>query len=262
MDLNNVSLFDRYASAIGTATPCELVGGDLLQKLTLARDGLVTTCYAPFDFVAPDARLVVVGITPGRTQAVNALVAASAALRSGKEKSEASRLAKQTGSFSGSMRTVLVSMLDHIGLAPLLGAVSCAETFDPSCGLVHFTSALRYPVFVGESNYNGNPDMLKTPLLKSMIDKYLVDEALTLRKAVWLPLGPQAARALEYLSGRGLLDRQRVLTGLPHPSGANAERISYFLGRKSRESLSSKTNASTLDAALKKLRSQIHALSE
>lgn len=261
MDLNNVSLFDRYASAIATARSSELTGGDLLRKLTLARDGILTACYAPFDFIAPDARLVVVGITPGQTQAVNALVAAAAALKAGKEKSEASRLAKLTGSFSGAMRTGLVSMLDHIGLAPLLGAASCAEIFDPSCELVHFTSALRYPVFVGDSNYNGNPDMLRTPLLKSMIDKYLVEEARSLRKAVWLPLGPQPARALEYLCGRGLLDRKQVLNGLPHPSGANAERISYFLGRKSRESLSAKTNASTLDVALRKLRAQVQALS-
>jgi hypothetical protein len=40
-----------------------------------------------------------------------------------------------------------------------------------------------------------------------------------------------------------------VLAGLPHPSGANAERISYFLGRKSKEALSSKTNATKIDEA-------------
>jgi hypothetical protein len=262
MDFNDhLSFFDRHASAIGAGTPTELKGGDLLRKLNLGRDGSLNVCYAPFDFVASDARLVVVGITPGRVQAINALVAASAALRVGNDHSEASRLAKLTGSFSGPMRANLVSMLDHIGLASALGITTCANLFEAFCTRVHFTSALRYPVFLGDDNYNGTPDMLKTPLLKSMIDTCLADEAKRLSNAVWLPLGPQPARALEYLCGRGLLDRRQVLQGLPHPSGANAERISYFTGRKARDLLSSKTNPSTLDAALRTLRAQVQALS-
>jgi hypothetical protein len=44
-----------------------------------------------------------------------------------------------------------------------------------------------------------------------------------------------------------------VLNGLPHPSGANAERIAYFLGKKAKESLSVKTNPATLDSAKCKL---------
>jgi hypothetical protein len=99
--------------------------------------------------------------------------------------------------------------------------------------------------------------MLKTPLLKSMIDACLADEARRLSKAVWLPLGAQPARALDYLCSRGLLDRKQVLVGLPHPSGANAERVAYFTGRKTREALSSKTNPATLDAARRKLRGQV-----
>src|SRR5260370_9870705 len=262
MDFNNhLSFFDRHASAIATATPTELRGGDLLLNLNLGCDGSLSVCYAPFVFVASDARLVVVGITPGRTQAIKALVAASAALQRGKDHTEASRLAKLTGSFSGPMRANLVSMLDHIGLASASGIATCANLFDPAYERVHFTSALRYPVFVGDANYNGTPDMLKTPLLKSMIDTCLADEAKRLSNAVWLPLGPHPARALEYLSDRGLLDRRQVLQGLPHHSGANAERIFYFIVRKSRDLLSSQTNPSALDAALRTLRAQVQTLS-
>ncbi len=166
-----------------------------------------------------------------------------------------------TGSFSGAMRTHLVSMLDHIGLQLALGVCTCADLFCPSSQLVHFTSALRYPVFVGEANYNGKPDMQETPLLRSMIDRCLAEEARTLSKAIWLPLGPQVDRALQLLCGQGILDRRQVLHRLPHPSGANAERISYFLGRKPRHLLSSRTNANTIDVALARLRSQVQAVS-
>jgi hypothetical protein len=253
----HLELFDRYASLLATYSSCGAAENDILTQLCIAQEDSLTIAYAPFDHVPLHADLVIVGITPGRTQAINAITAASTALRTGKENKEASRLAKLTGSFSGPMRANLVSMLDHVGLASTLGIATCTTLFDPARETVHLTSVLRYPVFVGGANYNGAPDMLKTPLLKSMIDTCLTDEARRLSKAVWLPLGPQPARALDYLCSRSLLDRRQVLDGLPHPSGANAERIAYFTGRKTREALSSKTNPDALDAALKKLRRQV-----
>ena len=45
-----------------------------------------------------------------------------------------------------------------------------------------------------------------------------------------------------------------------HPSGANAERIAYFLGRKSRDQLSVKTNPDKIDAARTALLRQIAGL--
>ena len=249
--------FDRYASLIATYSSSGVGENNILGQLSIAQQDSLTVAYAPFDHVPLHADLVIVGITPGHTQAINAIASASIALRAGKNNKEASRLAKLTGSFSGPMRANLVSMLDHVGLASALGIATCATLFDPAHETVHLTSVLRYPVFVRGTNYNGAPDMLKTPLLKSMIDTCLTDEARRLSKAVWLPLGPQPARALDYLCSRGLLDRRQVLDGLPHPSGANAERIAYFTGRKAREALSFKTNPDSLDAALKKLRRQV-----
>lgn len=114
MDFDHIKFFDQHAYAVAAATPAELKGGDLLQRFTLGGDGAVDVCYAPFDFVASGARLVIVGITPGRTQAINALVAASAALKAGKDLTEASRLAKLTGSFSGPMRANLVCGLGDV----------------------------------------------------------------------------------------------------------------------------------------------------
>jgi hypothetical protein len=55
----------------------------------------------------------------------------------------------------------------------------------------------------------------------------------------------------------GILDRAQILPALPHPSGANAERISYFLGRKARAALSSKTLPGPIDEARENLRGRI-----
>lgn len=66
----------------------------------------------------------------------------------------------------------------------------------------------------------------------------------------------------EHLCELGVIQRERVLEGLPHPSGSNAERIAYFLGRKNRGALSSKTNPEKLDRAREVLRRQVARLIE
>lgn len=53
--------------------------------------------------------------------------------------------------------------MDSVGLNALFNIVSTASLFTEAGEQVHFTSALRYPVFVKGENYNGNPHMLKTP---------------------------------------------------------------------------------------------------
>lgn len=228
--------------------------------LTLAQSGKVSIQWAPFDHVAAGARLVIVGITPGREQARNALCAFRDALRAGLPLPEALRKAKLTGSFSGRLRANLVAMLDDIGAQRMLGVESCAVLFDPAREMVHFTSALRYPVFVGGANYNGTPDMLRTPLLRATLETFLAAEAQALPGAVWLPLGPKPAQALRHLVSLGVLDGARVLDGMPHPSGANAERIDFFLGRKPASMLSAKTRPEPIAAARGALMARIMQL--
>lgn len=228
------------------------------RELLLDEAGSLQVVYAPFDHIETQAKLVVVGITPGLTQAVNALQAALSATRRGLDLAKALTVAKLTASFSGgAIRTNLVAMLDAIGVARYFAVGSTAEMFRPGSTAVHFTSALRYPVFVDGKNYNGTPDMLTTPILRKQIDTYLAEEARALLQAIWLPLGPKAEAAVSHLAGRGLLDPHRVLTGLPHPSGANAERVAVFLGRKRPEDASRQTNPTPLLAACARLKSQI-----
>jgi hypothetical protein len=99
--------------------------------------------------------------------------------------------------------------------------------------------------------------MLRTPLLREMIDAHLVEEARLLPQALWLPLGPKADAAVQHLAKLNLLDPARILSGLPHPSGANAERVAVFLGRKAPELASRKTNPQILLQAFKRLAGQI-----
>lgn len=235
--------------------------GQTPADLTIGDHGALSVTYAPFDFINRSAELVLVGLTPGRTQAANAIEALQQALAAGKSQDDALEIAKSTASFSGSMRSSLVAMLDAVGVPARFGRNSAQAFFAPASGLVHFTSALRYPVYLANGdNYSGVPDPLGHPALRSMIESHLAEEAATLPSAIWVPLGKGAAASLQHLVSRGALDERRVLSGLPHPSGANAERIAYFLGRKSRDQLSIKTNADRIDEARERLRLQVKAL--
>lgn len=94
------------------------------------------------------ARVVIVGITPGRQQMRNALLEAHRILKSGASDDAAIEGAKVFASFSGPMRSNLVALLDHIGLNRLIGVTTTASLWDADAHQVHFTSALRYPVFL------------------------------------------------------------------------------------------------------------------
>lgn len=254
-------LFARFESVIRTLSEASLSDAAAVdRRLLLAEEGSVRIYYAPFDFVNRAARVVVVGLTPGWTQMSNALREVKSQLAAGKSSSEALRAAKKTASFSGSMRPNLIALLDGIGLQRWLGIRSCDELFSGASELVHTTSVLRYPVFVDGANYSGAPAPLAHPLLRRFVLEYFALEARELRDAAFVPLGDKAAEVLRYLVSDGAIEKARVLDGLPHPSGANAERIAYFLGQKARERLSRKTDPAKLDAAKATLMQQVTAL--
>lgn len=250
------------------ATDLEQVAkaADIPDGFLLARAGRVEARYIPFDYVNPDARVVVVGISPGFVQWKNAVRAAQQGLGEGLALPALLRAAKYTGAFSGAIRPNLVALLDHIGLQRWLGIASCASLFGADAHLMHVTGALRQAVFVDgpngtRLNYNGaSPNMVSTPLLQAQLLDYFGQEAGLLPGAVFVPLGPKVSQALSWLAGRGVLDEARILHGLPHPSGANAERIAYFLGRKEKAALSSRTNGAQIDADRLALRAKMAAL--
>lgn len=256
------SQFAHFAPLIAATDLARVTSPALIpDAFLLARAGRITAHYIPFDYVNLGARVVVVGISPGFVQWKNAMRAAQQGLREGLPPPELLRAAKYAGAFSGAIRPNLVALLDHIGLQHWLGIGSCATLFGADAHLMHVTGALRQPIFVDGANYNGaSPNMLSTPLLQEQLLAYFGEEAAQLREAVFVPLGPKVGQALSWLAGRGMLDEGRILHGIPHPSGANAERIAYFLGRKEKNALSSRTNGSQIDADRLALRDKMAAL--
>lgn len=230
------------------------------DKLRIAQDGSVEVCYAPFEYVNRQARIVLVGVTPGHTQMLNALRECRRQLDAGADERSALKAAKLTGAFSGTMRPNLVALLDAVGLNRWLGLQSCSDVFSRAAELAQTTSVLTNPVFVDGENYNGTPSMIRHPLLQQQLIEGFGRDAQAFRSAVFVPLGDKVAEALHFLADRGCLTKERILDGLPHPSGANAERIAYFLGKKDRAALSAKTNPDKLDRARSELIAKVALL--
>jgi hypothetical protein len=226
----------------------------------MAEDGALSVYYAPFEWVNLQAKVVLVGITPGKTQAATALQEAQRALRSGAQPAEVLRRARASGAFSGAMRPNLVSLLNEVGLQHWLGLRTCNDLFESQAQLLQTASILQFPVYLNGANYNGTPDPTKHLLLQAMVLEYFARLCQQLPDAVFIPLGPVPTKALEWLSTLGVVSPTRVLAGLPHPSGANAERIKYFLGQKNRADLSAKTDPDKLDHAKTALRRMVSTL--
>lgn len=217
-------------------------------RLLIAAEGALEVRYAPFDHVNPSAKLVILGITPGEQQADAAIHESQRALRSSESDTEALAQAKKHASFSGPMRTNLVKMLDFIGVHEALNIPTCASLWGQDVGLVQFASALRYPVFKEGKNYTGSsPKMTSSPLLREQLMNFTAQELASLPGALVLPLGPAVTDACRHLAKHGSLDPSRIVEGVPHPSGANGERIAYFLREKDRALLSTKTNPDRID---------------
>jgi hypothetical protein len=251
MENNQIQKFKTALLNYETNTP-------FVPSLHIANDGDLDVYFSPFEHVNRNAKIVLVGMSPGGTQAKNANVAAQNALKDGKSLDQAGKIAKETGSFSGALRNNLVALLDNIGVSEKIGIESAISLFNENSTLLHSTSVFRYPTLLKGKPISSAKNGLKQPLLKDMIDTCLAEECKLLGKdTLYVPLGQGVGEVLLYLAERGVISSSQILIGLPHPSGANAERISYFLGRKERSKLSTKTNPDKLDIARQTLLSQI-----
>jgi len=107
---------------------------------------------------------------------------------------------------------------------------NAAELSEKRANLIQTASVIQYPTFVdGKTNYNGSPDLRRSPLLGGLVKEYFVPMVNSLPQAQIFALGEVPWKTLEWLADQGLVDRQRILICTPHPSPANNERISYFL---------------------------------
>lgn len=155
---------------------------------------------------------------------------ATDALHHGVSLEETARLVKYTASFAGTMRRNLVQMLDTLELPALLGIETTASLFHQHQELLHPTSLLKQPVFYREKNYSGHqPKINRSPLLRHYAEEHFVAEINQLREpALLIPLGRVVETQVRGLIHDGRIEQHQLLSGFPHPSGANGHRKKQF----------------------------------
>lgn len=249
---------EQYVEQVKSFEAADLLPSTLL----LGSSAELSTYYAPFEYINHSARVVIVGITPGMTQAVLALEAAKQVLVSGGNVEAAKLAAKATASFGGPMRKNLIRLLDFIGLPDVLGIASSSSLFDDSGrGLVHYTSVVRNPTFKAGKLYNGSPAVMSNAFLRQQVKSGFFEEVKQLSPdAIYIPLGKAPTEVMKHCVALDMVRSEQVLSGLPHPSGANAERIAYFTLQKNKDDLSAKTNPATIDKARCELVAKLKSL--
>jgi hypothetical protein len=226
---------DTFAERLA-ALPDDLSEKQIIRpELLLWERGLLSIYYVPFERVNPAAKVLLVGLTPGRQQMWRASMAAARALREGLDIPDVLNAASMSGSFAGSMRANLVSMLDEIGVAACLGLTSTALiwTKQDAAHLAGSTSALLHAVFLNGRNYSGgNPKTSEEPILSAFVDQVLAADLAFAPEALIVPLGKAVSEAMNRIAGAGQIDPERVLLGFPHPSGANGHRKRQYEERR------------------------------
>jgi hypothetical protein len=214
--------FARFRDAIAALPRGGLTRDHLLDGRFQVVSGVgFTVHYAPFDHVNAQARVVLVGLTPGWKQTKLAFETARDHLGARDGDDRVLWAVKQQASFAG-MRTTLVRWLDGIDVDRALGLASTAELFNQRAELLQTTSAVRYPVFCsGDKNWSGTNPAISEPVLGDLVRGLLGPELRSLAEALVVPLGVAVKAGLQDLVDLGELDPDRCLFDFPHPSGLN-----------------------------------------
>jgi len=206
----------------------------LINDLLIESENDLNMYYAPLDYINNNAKIVIVGITPGFTQMEIAIRTYKKEILLGKSYQDIIKIIKQNAAFAGQMRKNLVNMMDELEINKKLNIKTCDQLFDHEYSyLTHMTSLLKYPVFKNKKNYTGySPEISKSKMLKNTVEKMFLNEIKNINYSIIIPLGDSVSKVLEYLLKSNNNIYEKCLCNFPHPSGANGHRLKIFYKNK------------------------------
>ena len=201
----------------------------------LEKDEKITLYYTPFEMVNTEAKLVLVGITPGRQQVRDAYRLAHQFIQEGRPDHEVLTRVKTAATFSGAnMRHNLRKILTTYKIDELIGISDPDSLWGGAAHLLHATSVIPHAAFSGHRNFAGEfSDVRASPVLWNCFIRDFVSSLGSLPpKARFLPLGHTAQNALTWCVEKEYIVAEQVLGSVPHPSGAGGSRVSVFVGER------------------------------
>ena len=206
----------------------------LTQDFLIDKDNRLEIYYAPHnEYINSKAKIFIIGITPGFQQMSTAMVTAREGIENGKSIEDIKYDCKVAGRFSGILRKNIISMLDEINLNKSLNINSYDELFKEKDYLLHTTSLIPYPVFFKGNNYTGHsPKLMKSEFLMRYVYENLIENIEKLGDVLIIPLGKAVEEVLDDLVNKNIIEKDQILRGFPHPSGANAHRLTQLRDNK------------------------------
>ncbi len=253
----STELFDRFKSALLSVSQAK-------ENFRLGSEVGHHVYYVPFEHENVNARLVLVGITPGPTQMTLAWRTARDELRRGAETPSVLARVKQVAAFDG-MRGRINSMLDHFEIPRHLGLGAAADLWGKNFQYFQPMSLIRNATFKGDDYFNGPFDsVLNNPLLRSQFESTFVAPLSRVSKdAVFVAMGPVVMSGLQWCLDREVIQKQQVLGYFPHASPSSGSQFDYFMKQKSLADLKPKDpvrhRAKALDAAYQEIASKVAA---
>lgn len=231
-------------------------------EFSLGQEGKYSLQYIPFEYVNRDAKLVIVGITPGNNQLDLAYQTAQELLKAGQSDEEILVEVKKAGAFGGkSMKPNLLKILRHFQFEKLLGIDDVESLWGENVGLLHSTSVVPHAAFKDGERFNGGFDeIMASPLLaKCFLDCFVPSMREITGNALFVALGPCPQAALEWCVREGVLRQKQVLGSFCHPSSAGGSTTRYFLREVTKDELDPKnpvrSRCEWLDQAYDQIRS-------
>ena len=175
-----------------------------------------------FDYVNPNAEVVIVGITPGNSQLKGC--------RDGMLPKEI----KRKYAFVGNLRKNMVRMLDYIGVNTMLGIISCKSLWEKDFDRVEMTSLLKkatYKISGSRKEMFKDTDMIaKSENLRKEFEEGFVKDCEQYNNArLFVACGQGVYDELMKLKERGVITAPVV--AIAHPSGNNGVRVLYYMGQ-------------------------------
>jgi len=235
------------------------------RDFLLGNDRDYNVFYVPFELTNSEARLALVGITPGPTQMAEAYAAAQLALRANASDEEVLFKAKQAAAFAG-MRDRINEMLDHFAIPRHLGISSAYSLWSSDFQYFLPTSIVPNAAFKGEAYFNGPfSAVLDVPLLRQQFETVFIPSIEKLRsRTVYIAMGPVVDESLRWCASRGVIKERQLLGYFPHASGNSGSQFAYFMRRKRLEDLHPKDpvrhRVRDLDAAYERIASNVRSL--
>ena len=230
------TLFERYSPAI-----CRLgTAGANSPELVIENTGRDILRYIPFEHVNADAKLVIVGITPGPNQLRLAYGEVQRLMAVGIPTATLLHEVKKLGAFGGSaMRPNLLRYLRHFKFDKILRIPDVESLWEENAGLFHGTSVIPHAAFTttpegGESMFAGSfAYLMASPLFRECFMDCFVS---TLREinpdALYIGLGDCPEDALQWCVDNGYLHARQFLGSFCHPSTSGGSAPSVYIRDK------------------------------